>query len=243
MLFIMSENSKKVEHLAIIMDGNGRWAQSRGLERTAGHKAGADNVLKIMSAVKKFDIRYLTLYAFSTENWKRPAAEVTALMKMLKEFTLHQLPALQKENVRLNAIGRLDDLPEASRLALLGAMKATRNNTAGVLTLALNYGGRSEIVDAARKFAEAVKAGKADPAELDEKLFAGYLYDPELPDPDLVIRTSGELRISNFLLWEMAYSELYVTDVLWPDFDENELAKALDSFGSRKRRFGGVENK
>jgi len=239
----MSENSKKVEHLAIIMDGNGRWAQSRGLERTAGHKAGADNVLKIMSAVKKFDIRYLTLYAFSTENWKRPAAEVTALMKMLKEFTLHQLPALQKENVRLNAIGRLDDLPEASRLALLGAMKATRNNTAGVLTLALNYGGRSEIVDAARKFAEAVKAGKADPAELDEKLFAGYLYDPELPDPDLVIRTSGELRISNFLLWEMAYSELYVTDVLWPDFDENELAKALDSFGSRKRRFGGVENK
>ena len=239
----MSENSKKVEHLAIIMDGNGRWAQSRGLERTAGHKAGADNVLKIMSAVKKFDIRYLTLYAFSTENWKRPAAEVTALMKMLKEFTLHQLPALQKENVRLNAIGRLDDLPEASRLALLGAMKATRNNTAGVLTLALNYGGRSEIVDAARCFAEAVKAGKADPAELDEKLFAGYLYDPELPDPDLVIRTSGELRISNFLLWEMAYSELYVTDVLWPDFDENELAKALDSFGSRKRRFGGVENK
>ena len=239
----MSENSKKVEHLAIIMDGNGRWAQSRGLERTAGHKAGADNVLKIMSAVKKFDIRYLTLYAFSTENWKRPAAEVTALMKMLKEFTFHQLPALQKENVRLNAIGRLDDLPEASRLALLGAMKATRNNTAGVLTLALNYGGRSEIVDAARCFAEAVKAGKADPAELDEKLFAGYLYDPELPDPDLVIRTSGELRISNFLLWEMAYSELYVTDVLWPDFDENELAKALDSFGSRKRRFGGVENK
>ena len=239
----MSDAAKKVNHLAIIMDGNGRWAQSRVLERTAGHKAGADNVLKIMSAVKKFDIRYLTLYAFSTENWKRPAAEVTALMKLLKEFTFHQLPMIQKENVRLNAIGRLDDLPEASRLALLGAMKATRNNTAGVLTLALNYGGRSEIVDAARRFAEAVKAGKADPAELDEKLFAGYLYDPELPDPDLVIRTSGELRISNFLLWEMAYSELYVTDVLWPDFDENELAKALDSFGSRKRRFGGVENK
>jgi undecaprenyl diphosphate synthase len=239
----MSDAAKKVNHLAIIMDGNGRWAQSRGLERTAGHKAGADNVLKIMSAVKKFDIRYLTLYAFSTENWKRPAAEVTALMKLLKEFTFHQLPMIQKENVRLNAIGRLDDLPEASRLALLGAMKATRNNTAGVLTLALNYGGRSEIVDAARRFAEAVKAGKADPAELDEKLFADYLYDPELPDPDLVIRTSGELRISNFLLWEMAYSELYVTDVLWPDFDENELAKALDSFGSRKRRFGGVENK
>ena len=239
----MSEKAKTVSHLAIIMDGNGRWAQSRDLERTAGHKAGADNVLKIMSAVKKFNIKYLTLYAFSTENWKRPAAEVTALMKLLKEFTVNQLPALQRENVRLNAIGRLDDLPEISRLALLAAMKATRNNTDGVLTLALNYGGRSEIVDAARRFAEAVKAGKADPAQLDEKLFADYLYDPTLPDPDLVIRTSGELRISNFLLWEMAYSELYITDVLWPDFDENELAKALESFGSRNRRFGGVENK
>ena len=238
----MSEKAKTVSHLAIIMDGNGRWAQSRNLERTAGHKAGADNVLKIMSAVKKFNIKYLTLYAFSTENWKRPAAEVTALMKLLKEFTVNQLPALQRENVRLNAIGRLDDLPEISRLALLAAMKATRNNTSGVLTLALNYGGRSEIVDAARRFAEAVKAGKADPAQLDEKLFADYLYDPTLPDPDLVIRTSGELRISNFLLWEMAYSELYITDVLWPDFDENELAKALDSFGSRNRRFGGVAN-
>ena len=239
----MSEKAKTVSHLAIIMDGNGRWAQSRNLERTAGHKAGADNVLKIMSAVKKFNIKYLTLYAFSTENWKRPAAEVTALMKLLKEFTVNQLPALQRENVRLNAIGRLDDLPEISRLGLLAAMKATRNNTAGVLTLALNYGGRSEIVDAARRFAEAVKAGKAEPSQLDEKLFADYLYDPTLPDPDLVIRTSGELRISNFLLWEMAYSELYITDVLWPDFDENELAKALDSFGSRNRRFGGVENK
>ena len=239
----MSEKAKTVSHLAIIMDGNGRWAQSRDLERTAGHKAGADNVLKIMSAVKKFNIKYLTLYAFSTENWKRPAAEVTALMKLLKEFTVNQLPALQRENVRLNAIGRLDDLPEISRLALMAAMKATRNNTDGVLTLALNYGGRSEIVDAARRFAEAVKAGKADPTQLDEKLFADYLYDPTLPDPDLVIRTSGELRISNFLLWEMAYSELYITDVLWPDFDENELAKALESFGSRNRRFGGVENK
>ena len=239
----MSENTKKVDHLAIIMDGNGRWAQSRNLERTAGHKAGADNVLKIMRAVKKLNIKYLTLYAFSTENWKRPATEVSALMNLLREFIFHQLPTLQKENVRLNAIGRLDALPEVSRLALLGAMKATAKNTGGVLTLALNYGGRSEIVDAARKFAEDVKNNKVDPAQLDEKLFGSYLYDPELPDPDLVIRTSGELRISNFLLWQMAYSELYITDVLWPDFDENELAKALDSFGGRKRRFGGVENK
>ena len=225
------------------MDGNGRWAPSRGLERTAGHRAGADNVLTIMQAAKEFGIKYLTLYAFSTENWKRPAAEVGALMKLLQEFLLKQLPGMQKENVRLNAIGRLDDLPEPARLSLLGAMKATANNTGGVLTLALNYGGRAEIVDAAKKLIKEVKAGNLDPEKLDEKSFGNFLYDPELPDPDLVIRTSGELRISNFLLWEMAYSELYISDVMWPDFDRKELAKALDSYNSRNRRFGGVEKK
>ena len=239
----MSEIAKQVNHLAIIMDGNGRWAQARNLERSAGHKAGAENVLKIMRAVKEFNIKYLTLYAFSTENWKRPAEEVGGLMKLLKEFTFHQLPAMQKENVRLNAIGRIDALPDAARLGLRAAMNATRNNTAGVLTLALNYGGRAELVDAAKKFAQDVKAGKISPEELDENSFGSYLYDPELPEPDLVIRTSGELRISNFMLWEMAYSELYVTSVLWPDFDRSELQKALESFGGRKRRFGGVVNK
>ena len=239
----MSNNSNKVDHLAIIMDGNGRWAQSRGLERTAGHRAGADNVLTIMKAAKEFGIKYLTLYAFSTENWKRPAAEVGALMKLLQEFLLKQLPGMQKENVRLNAIGRLDDLPEPARLSLLGAMKATANNTGGVLTLALNYGGRAEIVDAAKKLIKEVKAGNLDPEKLDEKSFGNFLYDPELPDPDLVIRTSGELRISNFLLWEMAYSELYISDVMWPDFGREELAEALDSYNNRNRRFGGVEKK
>ena len=239
----MSDKSNKVDHLAIIMDGNGRWAQSRGLERTAGHRAGADNVLEIMRAAKEFGIKYLTLYAFSTENWKRPAAEVGALMKLLQEFLFNQLPAMQKENVRLNAIGRLDDLPEAARLSLIGAMKATAGNTGGVLTLALNYGGRAEIVDAAKKLVRAVKNGEADLEKLDEKVFGNFLYDPGLPDPDLVIRTSGELRISNFLLWEMAYSELYISDVMWPDFDRNELKKALESYNSRNRRFGGVEKK
>lgn len=239
----MSDKSNKVDHLAIIMDGNGRWAQSRGLERTAGHRAGADNVLEIMRAAKEFGIKYLTLYAFSTENWKRPAAEVGALMKLLQEFLFNQLPAMQKENVRLNAIGRVDDLPEAARLSLLGAMKATAGNTGGVLTLALNYGGRAEIVDAAKKLVKAVKNGEADPEKLDEKAFASFLYDPGLPDPDLVIRTSGELRISNFLLWEMAYSELYISNVMWPDFDRNELEKALGAYNSRNRRFGGVEKK
>ena len=150
---------------------------------------------------------------------------------------------MQKENVRLNAIGRLDDLPEPARLSLLAAMKATRNNTAGVLTLALNYGGRAEITDAARKIAQAAIRGEVDPEKLDESAFANYLYDPELPDADLVIRTSGEFRISNFLLWQLAYSELYISDVMWPDFDRKELAKALDSYNSRNRRFGGVEKK
>lgn len=239
----MSKKSLQVNHLAIIMDGNGRWAQARGLERTAGHKAGAENVLNIMRAAQKFNIKYLTLYAFSTENWKRPASEVGALMKLLQEFLLHQLPAMQKENVRLNAIGRLDALPEPARLSLLAAMKATRNNTNGVLTLALNYGGRAEITDAARKIAQAAVKGEIDPDKLDESTFADYLYDPELPDADLVIRTSGELRISNFLLWQLAYSELYISDVMWPDFDENQLQKALESFGCRNRRFGGVESK
>ena len=237
----MSERSSLVNHLAIIMDGNGRWAQARNLERTAGHRAGADNVLEIMRAAQEFGIRYLTLYAFSTENWKRPAAEVGALMKLLQEFLFKQLPAMQKENVRLNAIGRLDDLPEPARLALLGAMKATRNNTGGVLTLALNYGGRAEIVDAAKKLINAVKNGSIAPEEINEQSFSNFLYAPELPDPDLVIRTSGELRISNFLLWEMAYSELYISDVMWPDFDRGKLAEALESYSSRNRRFGGVE--
>ena len=236
----MSERSSQVNHLAIIMDGNGRWAQARNLERTAGHRAGADNVLEIMRAAQEFGIRYLTLYAFSTENWKRPAAEVGALMKLLQEFLFKQLPAMQKENVRLNAIGRLDDLPEPARLALLGAMKATRNNTGGVLTLALNYGGRAEIVDAAKKLINAVKNGSIAPEEINEQSFSNFLYAPELPDPDLVIRTSGELRISNFLLWEMAYSELYISDVMWPDFDRQELAKALGAYNNRNRRFGGV---
>ena len=239
----MSEKPSAVQHLAIIMDGNGRWAQSRNLERTAGHKAGADNVLRIMQACREQGIKYLTLYAFSTENWKRPAAEVGALMKLLHDFIFHKLPDLQKENVRLNAIGRLEALPDAARLALLGAIKATWDNTGGVLTLALNYGGRAELTDAAKKLAQDVKQGKIAVEDVNEDTLKSYLYDPELPDPELVIRTSGELRISNFLLWQMAYSELYISNVMWPDFDEKELQKALDSFGSRNRRFGGVNNK
>lgn len=235
-----SEKTKQLNHLAIIMDGNGRWAQARNLPRSEGHRAGADNVLEIVKSCRKFNIKYLTLYAFSTENWKRPAAEVNALMLLLGEFIDKKLKFMQQENIRFNAIGRLSGLPESAGKKLLYAMEQTRNNSGNVLTLALNYGGRPEIADAARKIALAVKNGTLDVESIDEAAFGRFLYDPELPDPDLVIRTSGELRLSNFLLWQMAYSELYVTDVLWPDFKEKELQSALQAFAGRDRRFGGV---
>ncbi len=235
-------SSPQVRHLAIIMDGNGRWAERRALPRVAGHRAGADAVLEAVKGARAFGIEYLTLYAFSTENWKRSASEVSALMNLLQEFMTVKLPDMMAENVRLNAIGRLEELPLAARMSLKHAMAATRNNTRGVLTLALNYGGRAELTDAAQRIARAVKAGELAPEALTEQVFGRYLYDPELPDPDLLIRTSGELRLSNFLLWELAYTEIYVTDVLWPDFDRREMQKALAAFGRRERRFGGRDS-
>ena len=239
----MSDNAFNIKHLAIIMDGNGRWASARGLERSAGHRAGAENVLRIVKAAEKFNIKYLTLYAFSTDNWKRPAGEIAGLMKLLQDFLQKQLPVLHKENVRLNAIGRLDDLPAAVRASLLAAMRLTEKNDGGVLTLALSYGGRAELTDAVKKMIKAAKAGELDENCIDEKCVAGYLYDPELPDPELVIRTSGEMRTSNFLLWQMAYSELYVSSVMWPDFGEAELLEALKAYQQRDRRFGGLAKK
>ena len=239
----MSDNAFNIKHLAIIMDGNGRWASARGLERSAGHRAGAENVLRIVKAAEKFNIKYLTLYAFSTENWKRPAGEIAGLMKLLQDFLQKQLPVLHKENVRLNAIGRLDDLPAAVRASLLAAMRLTAKNDGGVLTLALSYGGRAELTDAVKKMIKSAKAGELDENCIDEKCVAGYLYDPELPDPELVIRTSGEMRTSNFLLWQMAYSELYVSSVMWPDFGEAELLEALKAYQQRDRRFGGLAKK
>ncbi len=233
----MSESG--VRHLAIIMDGNGRWAERRQLERVAGHRAGADAVLEAVKGAKEFGIEYLTLYAFSTENWKRSPLEVNALMRLLEEFLEQKLPEMLKEGVRLKAIGRLEGLPGGVCRKLRRAIAATAANRGGTLTLALNYGGRAEIADAARRIAEAAKAGTLAPEAVDESCFGRFLYDPELPDPDLLIRTSGELRLSNFLLWELAYAEIYVTDVLWPDFDRAEMRRALDAFGGRRRRFGG----
>ena len=225
-------------HVAIIMDGNGRWAKERELPRSDGHAAGAQRVLDLMESIRKHNISYLTLYAFSTENWKRPAAEVGALMELLVEFLTAKMPEMSRNGVRLRTVGRSSGLPSAARQALLNAVSASAENCGITLNLALNYGGRAEIADAAARIAADAAAGKLDPAGVDEAVFAKYLYAPDLPDPDLLIRTSGEMRLSNFLLWESAYTELYVTDCLWPDFSREEFEKALASYAGRNRRFG-----
>jgi len=227
----MKEDPK---HIAIIMDGNGRWAQKQGLSRSEGHKKGTETVETVLRAAKKHHIQFLTLYAFSTENWKRPPQEVFTLMGLLEKFLEMKLPFFMEENVKLVASGRLERLPDAPRKKLLEVIEKTAHNTAATLNLCLNYGGRLEIVDAVKN---AIKKG-LNPDTLDEASFAKLFYHPEIPDPDLIIRTSGELRLSNFLLWEGAYSEFYFTDTLWPDFDEAELEKAISSYRTRDRRFG-----
>lgn len=220
------------------MDGNGRWAEERGLTRSDGHKAGARQIGVAARAAIKAGIKYLTLYAFSTENWKRPKDEVAVLMGLISEFAKSELPNMMRDGVRLRTIGRTADLPLAARAALEFAIKQTEKNDTLTVNIALSYGGRAEIVDAVNKIIAEKRT-----APIDEKEFVNYLYAPDIPDPDLLIRTSGELRLSNFLLWELSYSELYVTNTYWPDFDENTLAEALASFGSRKRRFGGLNKK
>ena len=223
-----------VRHVAIIMDGNGRWADRRGLPRVEGHRQGARQVSEVLEAAQEAGVEFLTLYAFSTENWKRPPSEVAALMGLLEEFLDDKLPELMEKNVRLRTVGRTDGLPAGARRKLLAAIKATAGNTAGTLNLALNYGGRAEIVDAVNRILSEKPTGK-----IDENSFRNYLYAPDIPDPELMIRTSGELRLSNFLLWQLSYAELYVTDTLWPDFGTAEFRKALDAFAGRDRRFGG----
>ncbi|MEA4862170.1 MAG: polyprenyl diphosphate synthase [Victivallaceae bacterium] len=236
----MAENNLKIpRHVAIIMDGNGRWAAARGLARAEGHRAGSANVERVLDAARAAGVEFLTLYAFSTENWKRSPQEVGALMQLLGEFLDSKRPLFMEKNVRLLTVGRTDDLPFPVRNRLLGVIESTRNNTAGTLILALSYGGRAEIVDAARRLASAAARGDLKPEKIDETAFAKCLYHPEIPDPDLMIRTSGEMRISNFMLWQLAYAELYVTPVLWPDFDETEFNRALEDYSRRDRRFGG----
>ena len=234
------ENKRIIpRHVAIIMDGNGRWAKQHGLKRVEGHRAGAIAVKNLVESLKQTGIQYLTLYAFSTENWKRSKEEVDALMELLAEFIDANLPLLMENNVRLLVSGRIEGLPEKAREKLKDAIRKSSVNTGGTVIFALNYGGRAEIADAAKKIADQVLKGEIDPDQIDEKLFAQNLYLPEVPDPDLLIRTSGELRLSNFLLWELSYSEIYVTDTYWPDFDLAELNKAINAFQTRNRRFGG----
>jgi undecaprenyl diphosphate synthase len=227
-------------HVAIIMDGNGRWARKRKLPRIAGHTASRETVRLVVRTCARLGISTLTLYTFSQENWKRPRLEVHALMKLLEEVLESEYLELNENNIRLTWMGKLDGLPDGTRRKLLQTSERLSGNTGMVLNLALSYGGRTEIVEATRRIAQEVRAGKLDPEELDEKTFADHLYLPELPEPDLLIRTSGEQRISNFLLWQMAYTELYFTDVLWPDFSEEDLLLALRAFQNRERRFGGT---
>jgi undecaprenyl diphosphate synthase len=225
-----------IRHLAIIMDGNGRWAKSRNLPRLAGHKAGTDNLHRILRACKRQGIRIVTLYAFSTENWNRPQEEVSGLMKILETSIEHELADLHKEGVQIRHIGRSDRIPAALYAKVRKAIDYTSQNSTLILNVALNYGGRAEIVDAVKH----MLADGVDPTCVDEAAIGRYLYTSDLPDPDLIIRTSGEYRVSNFLIWQGAYSEYYITDVFWPDFDEHELQKAIDHFGRRERRFGGL---
>ncbi len=230
-----------VRHVAIIMDGNGRWAERRGMSRSAGHRQGAEAISGVLEAAQLLGIRFLTLYAFSTENWKRPDAEISALMGLLEEFLDRKISVFQEKNIRLKTVGRTMGLPRRAAEKLLNAVELTRDNDGGTLILALNYGGRAEITDAAVSLSRAVLSGGMKPEQIDEKIFSSFLYDPSVPDPDLLIRTSGEMRISNFLLWQIAYAELYITEKLWPDFTGDDLKKAVEEFSRRKRRFGGCQ--
>ena len=225
-------------HVAVIMDGNGRWAKQRGRPRLFGHRAGADSLRAILRACRDHGVEYLTVYAFSTENWVRPEDEVSGLMSLLKTFLKKDEHELHENQVRLRVTGRLQDLPKAVRNELERVMEATRNYEKGHLILALSYGGRAEIVDAVRAIAADVRAGRLAPEAIDEKAIAARLYLPDVPDPDLMILTSGELRLSNFLLWELSYSEFYFTETLWPDFREADFAKALEEYARRQRRYG-----
>ena len=225
-------------HLAIIMDGNGRWAQAKGMKRIEGHRVGTETVRTITRACRRIGIEYLTLYAFSSENWQRPTFEVEALMSLLSRYLRSELEEMLGNGIRLNTIGESDRLPKAVRNILIETIAKTRENSGMVLTLALSYGGRNEILRACRRIAEDCLAGRTEPDKIDEESIRGYLYSPELPDPDLLIRTGGESRISNFLLWQIAYTEIYVTRVMWPDFSEDVLREALLDYGKRQRRFG-----
>jgi undecaprenyl diphosphate synthase len=224
-------------HVALIMDGNGRWAKQRGLSRQAGHRAGTENIRRIIQAFGERGVEVLTLYAFSTENWTRPRREVSALMRLIPRVINREIKELHKNGVRLVHIGRLDPLEPKIREKVEQAIALTKDNDRMTVALAFNYGGRDEILDAVQR----IVTDRVKPERIDEELFSSYLYTSEIGDPDLVVRTAGEMRLSNFLLWQSAYAEFYATPTYWPDFDEAEIDRALDAYASRERRFGGVD--
>ena len=231
---------KPPRHIAIIMDGNGRWAKERGLPRLKGHERGAESVRAITEECVALGVEFLTLYAFSTENWKRPEEEVAGLWVLLEHFLEMELPTMMKNGVRLRAIGRIHELPESTQAKLAETIIATAKNPATTLILALNYSSRTELADAAKTIAKDVAAGTLDLDAITPETFSARLYTAEYPDPELLIRTSGELRLSNFLLWQLSYAEFFITQKLWPDFGKAELREAVAAFQSRERRFGGL---
>ena len=228
------------QHVAVIMDGNGRWAQRRHLPRIAGHRAGVKAAREIIETCARLKLSYLTLYAFSLENWRRPQAEIDFLMRLLREYLKRELPTIHKNNIRLLVIGRSEQLPEAVRKDIEQGMRMTARNTGMKLVVALNYGGRAELVDAFNAMFEQVRANGMSAFQADEQTISEHLYTAGLPDPDLLIRTSGEMRVSNFLLWQIAYAEIYVTETLWPDFSRARILEALVDFQKRERRYGGL---
>jgi len=227
-------------HVAVIMDGNGRWAKLRHKPRVEGHRAGIASVRDVVETSARLGLQVLTLYAFSVENWKRPQSEVTTLMGLLKRYLRSELDTLLRNNIRFRVIGRMEELPADVQDELRRGMERTAERSGLLFNIALNYGGRTEITDAVRRLATDVAAGRREPGAIDEDTLSSYLYTAGLPDPDLLIRTSGEMRVSNFLLWQIAYAEIWVTDVLWPDFRRKHLLQAVADFQKRERRYGGI---
>ncbi len=237
----MPEKLKIPKHVAFIMDGNGRWAKTKGWPRVKGHQEGVKRVKEIINAAPALGIECLTFFAFSTENWSRPQAEISVLMRYLDNFLRTEIQVLHKKNIRFMVIGRDDPLPKYLQKKIKAAEEKTKMNTGLKVVLALNYGGREEIMDAAKKFAHDVLSGKMAPERLEAQEFSAYLYAPELPDPDLLIRTSSEMRLSNFMLWQLTYAEIYFSSCYWPDFGTSQLREAIKEYQKRERRFGGLD--
>lgn len=235
------KNKNVPRHIAIIMDGNGRWAKEKNLNRTVGHRQGIKRVKELIKAAAELGVKVITLFAFSTENWSRPENEINMLMRALSKFLDSEISQLDKDNIRFISIGRSEPLPEYIQTKLRRSQERTKDNTGLTVVLALNYGSKQEIVDAAKRFAQAVTEGKINPDDLDTEKFSNYFYTADLPDPDLLIRTSGEMRLSNFLLWQLSYAELYFVKKYWPDFSKSDLEKAIRIYRNRERRFGGID--